>query len=94
MGEIAKETVSTIRVSRKYLGPEDRVLIVDDFLAYGESALGLAKLVRASGATLAGVGAVIEKKFQGGSARLREAGYKVESLAVIKSIQDNNIEFE
>lgn len=89
-----KETVSTIRVSRKYLGPEDRVLIVDDFLAYGESALGLAKLVRASGATLAGVGAVIEKQFQGGSGRLRDAGYTVESLAVIKSIQDNNIEFE
>lgn len=89
-----KETVSTIRVSRKYLQPEDRVLIVDDFLAYGESALGLTKLVKNAGAEVAGVGVVIEKQFQGGSAKLRQAGYLVESLAVIRSIEDGNIDFE
>lgn len=88
-----KETISTIRVSRKFLTPEDVVLIVDDFLAYGEAALGLVKLVRASGATLAGIGIVIEKQFQGGSEKLKEAGCTVESLVVIKSIKDNNIEF-
>lgn len=88
-----KETVSTIRVSRKFLSSEDIILIVDDFLAYGEAALGLAKLVRASGATLAGVGIVIEKQFQGGSKKLNEAGFFVESLVVITSIKDNNIEF-
>lgn len=88
-----KETVSTIRVSRKFLSPEDVVLIVDDFLAFGEAALGLVKLVRAAEATLAGVGIVIEKQFQGGSQKLKEAGCPVESLVVIKSIQDNNIEF-
>ncbi|NCB41881.1 MAG: xanthine phosphoribosyltransferase [Clostridia bacterium] len=88
-----KETVSTIRVSRQFLNPQDVVLVVDDFLAYGEAALGLAKLVRVSGATLAGIGIVIEKQFQGGGAKLKEAGCTVESLVVIKSIQDNNIEF-
>lgn len=88
-----KETVSTIRVARQFLNPEDVVLIVDDFLAYGEAALGLVKLVRTSGATLAGIGIVIEKQFQGGREKLKDAGCPVESLVVIKSIQDNNIEF-
>ena len=88
-----KETVSTIRVARQFLNPEDVVLIVDDFLAYGEAALGLVKLVKTSGAKLAGVGIVIEKQFQGGGAKLKEAGCSVESLVVIKSIKDNNIEF-
>lgn len=89
-----KETVSTIRVSRKFLQPEDRILIVDDFLAYGASALGLTKLVRSAGASVEGIGVVIEKQFQEGSARLRQAGFLVESLAVIRSITDGNIEFE
>ena len=89
-----KETVSTIRVSRKYLQPEDRILIIDDCLAYGESAMGLAKLVKSAGAEVAGVGVVIEKQFQGGSAKLRQAGYPVESLVVILSIEGGNITFQ
>jgi len=88
-----KETVSTIRVSRKYLQPTDRILIIDDFLAYGESAMGLTRLVKNAGAAVAGIGVVIEKQFQGGSGKLKEAGYLVESLAVIRSITDGNIEF-
>jgi len=76
------------------LQPEDRILIIDDFLAYGESAMGLAKLVKSAGAEVAGVGVVIEKQFQGGSAKLRQAGYPVESLVVILSIEGGNITFQ
>lgn len=88
-----KGTVSVARISKKYLTEEDNVLIVDDFLAHGEAAWGLASLVEQVGAKLAGVGAVIEKQFQGGGRKLAEAGVRVESLAVIKSIKDGNIEF-
>lgn len=88
-----KGTVSVARISRKYLNRDDTVLIVDDFLAHGEAAFGLASLVKQAGAGLAGVGAVIEKQFQGGGEKLAKAGIRVESLAVIKSIKDGNIEF-
>lgn len=88
-----KGTVSVARVARKYLSSEDRVLIMDDFLAHGEAAFGLADLVRQAGGQVVGFGIAIEKAFQGGGQKLRDAGYHVESLAVIKSIQDDNIEF-
>lgn len=88
-----KETVSTIRVCRDFLQPGERILIVDDFLAYGESALGLARLVRSAKGETVGVGVAIEKQFQGGSAKLREEGYRVEALAVVQSIQEGDIEF-
>jgi xanthine phosphoribosyltransferase len=88
-----KGTTSVVRVARKYLKKEDRILILDDFLAHGEAALGMADLVAQAGAELVGVGAVIEKQFQGGGAKLREKGCRVESLAVIGSIKDGIIEF-
>jgi xanthine phosphoribosyltransferase len=88
-----KGTTSVIRVSKKYLNRDDKILIIDDFLAHGEAALGMAELVEQAGAELVGVGAVIEKRFQGGSARLREKGFRVESLAVIGSIRDGKINF-
>ena len=66
-----KGTTSVVRVSKKYLNPDDRILIIDDFLAHGEAAVGMAELVEQAGAKLVGVGAVIEKRFQGGGARLR-----------------------
>jgi xanthine phosphoribosyltransferase len=88
-----KGTVSVIRVAKKYLHREDRILIIDDFLAHGEAAAGMADLVGQAGAELVGVGAVIEKRFQGGAARLREKGCRVESLAVIDSILDGKINF-
>ena len=88
-----KGTTSVVRVSEKFLKENDKVLIIDDFLAHGEAALGLADLVNQAGAVLVGIGAVIEKQFQGGGARLREKGYQVESLAVIESIQDGKINF-
>jgi xanthine phosphoribosyltransferase len=88
-----KGTVSVIRVSKKYLNKEDKVLLIDDFLAHGEAAVGMAELVGQAGAGLVGIGAVIEKRFQGGGDRLRERGVRVESLAVIGSIRDGKINF-
>lgn len=88
-----KGTVSIVRVSKKFLNPSDRVLILDDFLAHGEAAHGMTMLVQQADAKLVGIGAVIEKKFQGGGKRLREKGFLVESLAVIESIQSGKITF-
>lgn len=89
-----KGTRSKVVVSKKYLTPSDRILIIDDFLAHGEAAMGLAELVRQAGATLVGIGAVIEKEYQGGGTRLREKGYRVESLVVIRSINEGRIIFD
>lgn len=88
-----KGTVSTLRVSKKFLAQNDRVLIVDDFLAHGEAAMAMAEIVIQAGATIAGFGIVIEKSFQGGGAKLRNAGYRVESLAVIDKIEEGMIFF-
>lgn len=82
------------KVSKKYLSSEDRVLIIDDFLANGEAAKGLISIVEASGAELAGVGIVIEKGFQGGGRMLREMGVRVASLAVVESIKENEVIFK
>ena len=89
-----KGTVSLLRVSERFLEKGDKVLIIDDFLAHGQASLALADLVEQAGAEVVGIGAVIEKGFQGGSERLRDKGYKVESLAVIEQIIDGRIMFE
>lgn len=89
-----KGTVSIARVAKKYLCPEDKVLILDDFLAHGEAASGLCSLVEQAGGTVCGISAVIEKEFQGGSAKLRQAGYYVDSLSVITKIEDGKIYFK
>lgn len=81
-----KDTDHTIVVNAQYLRPEDRVLVVDDFMAMGEAALGLCSLVEQAGASLAGVGIVIEKGFQPGGALLRAKGIRVESLAIIQEV--------
>jgi xanthine phosphoribosyltransferase len=88
-----KGTSGSIMIAKKFLSAEDKILILDDFLAYGEAALALCDLARQAGAHVVGIGAVIEKEFQGGSARLREKGYTVESLAVIEKIEDGKIIF-
>ncbi len=82
-----------IQVSRKFIGPQDCVLVLDDFLAKGEALKGLTKIVRESGAKLAGCGIVIEKGFQEGGKLLREQGIRVESLAIISSISGGTITF-
>ncbi len=73
-------------VSKKFLNPGDKVLIVDDFLAVGNALNGLISLVKESGAELAGCGTVIEKGYQHGGDKLREQGIRVESLAIIESM--------
>ena len=85
---------NTILVSKKYLGPGDRVLIVDDFLANGAALDGLITLCEEAGASVAGAGICIEKAFQPGGERIRARGVHVESLARIKSMTDEGqIEF-
>ena len=88
-----KGTVSEFRVSQRFLGEGDRVLIIDDFLARGGAAVALTQIVRQSGAEVVGIGAVIEKGFQGGGDKLRAEGCRVESLAVIDRIEDGVIRF-
>ena len=81
-------TTYNIMVSKKFLNPGDKVLIVDDFLAIGNALKGLISLVKESGAELVGCGTVIEKGYQHGGDALREAGIRVESLAIIESMND------
>lgn len=78
-------------VSPEYLRPGDRVLIIDDFLATGQTILGLARLTEAAGARLVGVGAVIEKIFEGGREALQALNVPVESLAVVTDMSEGQI---
>ena len=76
-------------VSKKFLSPEDHVLIIDDFLANGCALNGLIELVEESGATVEGIGIAVEKGFQHGGDKLREQGYHLESLAILESMDPN-----
>ena len=76
-------------VSKKFLSPEDHVLIIDDFLANGCALTGLIELVKESGATIEGIGIAVEKGFQHGGDKLREQGYHLESLAILESMDPN-----
>jgi xanthine phosphoribosyltransferase len=80
-------------VSPEYLGIGERIVIVDDFLASGQTILGLVRLANAAGAAVVGIGAVIEKSFEGGRAVLASLGVPVESLAVISDMSDGKIVF-
>ena len=79
-------TTYDIIVSKRFLDENDKILIVDDFLAVGNALNGLIELVKKSGASLAGCGVAIEKGFQHGGDKLRESGVKVESLAIVESM--------
>lgn len=85
---------NTIVVSKEYLGPEDHVLIVDDFLATGAALIGLKDLCDQAGASVVGAGIAVEKVFQNGGNLLRSRGLRIESLARIASMTDNSISFE
>ena len=74
----------TLIVAQEWLGPKDRVLIIDDFLANGCALNGLIELVGEAGATVEGIGIAIEKGFQPGGDDLRERGYRLESLAIVE----------
>ncbi len=80
-------------VSPEYLTESERVLIIDDFLASGATIMGLVRLAQTAGATVVGIGTLIEKSFEGGRASLAGLGVPIESLAVIKSMLDDRILF-
>ncbi|MCI6730015.1 MAG: xanthine phosphoribosyltransferase [Candidatus Faecousia sp.] len=83
----------TLLVSRDWITPEDRVLIVDDFLARGEAMRGLLDIIKQSGAQLEGIGVAVEKGFQHGGDRLRQEGYPLKSLAIIERADENGFVF-
>jgi len=80
--------VYDIMVSKEFLGKGDRILLIDDFLANGKAIEGLVKLVKDSGASLVGAGVVIEKGFQPGGDKLRRQGIRLESLAIVESMDE------
>ena len=84
----------TVCVSAEYLTKEDNVLFIDDFLANGNAAKGILDLVNQAGATLKGMGFLIEKAFQEGGELLRSTGIQVESLAIIESLDNCEIRFK
>lgn len=81
-----KKKKTRVIVSKKFLGPEDHVLIIDDFLANGCALQGLISIVESAEATVAGLGIAIEKGFQEGGNRMRNLGYQLESLAIIEDM--------
>lgn len=85
--------VYDVIVSKKFLGPEDHILVIDDFLANGCAVEGLIELIGKSGATLEGVGICIEKGFQKGGRELRAKGINLHSLAIIDSMSDDDLVF-
>ncbi|MCC5800765.1 xanthine phosphoribosyltransferase [Rossellomorea vietnamensis] len=89
-----KQEENTISISREYIQKNDRVLLIDDFLANGQAALGLIELVKQAEAVVAGIGIVIEKSFQNGGKIVRDTGYRVESLAEIESLENGEVQFK
>lgn len=88
-----KGTSYELTLFADYIQSEDRILLIDDFLANGEAAMGASRIITESGATLAGIGILIEKSFQRGRKRLEEAGHRVYSQARIKRLDAGVIEF-
>lgn len=89
-----KNVVSRVILSKEYLSADDKVLIIDDFLANGGAVMGLDDLVKQAGATTVGVGILIEKSFQDGRQKLEENGFDVYSLCRIASLANETIVFE
>ena len=83
----------TLLVAKDWITPQDRVLIVDDFMARGEAMHGLIDMVTQAGAELVGIGVAVEKGFQHGGDRLRQAGYPLKSLAIIDGADENGFLF-
>ncbi len=88
-----KGTVFDVRVDKKFISKNDRVLIIDDFLADGEALRGLADIVHQAGAEVVGAGICIEKAFQPGGSRIRKAGINLHSLAIVDLDSDGNLIF-
>jgi xanthine phosphoribosyltransferase len=88
-----KNETNEISISKKYIDKNDRILIIDDFLANGRAALALVDIVKKANAEVAGIGIVIEKSFQEGAQTLQKLGLKVESLARIASLSNGKVQF-
>lgn len=88
-----KKTTNRISISKKYVSPDDKILMIDDFLANGQAVEGMLEIADQAGVQVAGAGIVIEKSFQPGAKELKDRGIRLESLARIKSLADNQIEF-
>ena len=84
---------SELAIAKKYLNENDKVLIIDDFLANGQAALALVEMVQQADSFVAGIGIVIEKSFQPGAQILKERGLRVESLARIASLSNGEVTF-
>ena len=80
--------VYDVIVSKKFLGPDDNILIIDDFLANGCALEGLIEICGQAGASISGIGIAVEKGFQQGGAKIREKGIRLESLAIVESMND------
>ena len=89
-----KQVTSTVSIASKFLTPDDRVLIVDDFLANGQAAKGLIQIIEQAGASVEAVGIVIEKSFQDGRGLLEELGYPVVSLARLDRFENGQVVFK
>ncbi|WP_294920363.1 xanthine phosphoribosyltransferase [uncultured Lactobacillus sp.] len=88
-----KKVTNQICVEQKFLDQDDHLLIIDDFLANGEAVKGMINIANQAGAEVAGVGIVVAKTFQGGSDWLKEHGYRLEALAEIASLANNQVHF-
>ena len=88
-----KQVANKITIAQKYVAPDDKVLIIDDFLANGQAVSGLLAIAKQAGVTVTGAGIVIEKTFQPGRLALEKQGIPVVSLAKIKSLANGQIEF-
>ena len=88
-----KQVTSTISIAGKFLNSDDKVLIIDDFLANGQAAKGLITIIEQAGAQVEAVGIVIEKSFQNGRQLLETAGYRVLSLARIAGFEKGQVVF-
>ena len=88
-----KKVTNQICVEQKFLHKDDHLLIIDDFLANGEAVKGMINIANQAGAEVAGVGIVVAKTFQGGSDWLKEHGYRLEALAEIASLANNQVRF-
>lgn len=86
-----KDREYTVCISNDFLTEKDRVLFIDDFLAFGNAAFGMVDLAKKAGAVIEGFGFIIEKCFQGGGDKLRAMGYRVESLAQVESLDNCTI---
>ena len=86
-----KDRTYTVSISADYLTPEDHIVFIDDFLAYGNAARGVIDLCAQSGSTIEAMGFVIEKAFQGGGDTLRSEGYDIISLATVERLEDGKI---